>query len=481
MKVKMKKSLVLLLTARLSLVSATTASAEEMNEDNVAGTTIITRDVVIIGGGVAGTYAALRLKDHGKSVVVIEAKDKLGGHTETYHDQETGKIVEMGVQWYHDLPIVHDYFKRFDIPLTPMKDDPSDVGTGRTMYMDFSTGKVVPGYSPPVYADHLAKYVHELEKYPYLRNGFNLPDPVPADLLLPFKEFVKKYNIRDAVDLIFETCPGHANFMNEPTLYIMKCFGPEIVKDLSSGFLTTKNNHLLYEKALAALGSDVLLSTKVVNVDRTSSEDYAEITVQTGSTRKTISAKQIIYTIPPYPLNVNAVGYDFTPEEIGLFIKFQASGYITALVKNIGIPSGFSITNVGLNTLYNLPKLPGIYKVTDTSVSGLMTVNYASLITPEDKYVQAEIIAELKRIWPKAEPEFIAYSNHAPVALQVSAEDIKDGFYKKLRDLQGKRRMWFTGAAFHTHDAVLLWEFIEGLLPKVLKALDGEVVGTKQD
>ena len=45
---------------------------------------IIHRDVAIIGGGAAGTYSAVRLKDMGKSVVVIEKDSVLGGMTDTY-------------------------------------------------------------------------------------------------------------------------------------------------------------------------------------------------------------------------------------------------------------------------------------------------------------------------------------------------------------------------------------------------------------
>ena len=40
-------------------------------------------DVVIIGGGSSGTYAAVRLHDLGKSVIVVEQDDVLGGHTNT--------------------------------------------------------------------------------------------------------------------------------------------------------------------------------------------------------------------------------------------------------------------------------------------------------------------------------------------------------------------------------------------------------------
>ena len=53
---------------------------------NFASADIIERDVAIIGGGSAGTYSAVRLKDMGKSVVVIEKDVILGGHTDTYSE-----------------------------------------------------------------------------------------------------------------------------------------------------------------------------------------------------------------------------------------------------------------------------------------------------------------------------------------------------------------------------------------------------------
>ena len=53
---------------------------------NFASADIIERDIAVIGGGSAGTYSAVRLKDMGKSVVVIEKDVVLGGHTDTYSE-----------------------------------------------------------------------------------------------------------------------------------------------------------------------------------------------------------------------------------------------------------------------------------------------------------------------------------------------------------------------------------------------------------
>ena len=45
-------------------------------------------DIAIIGAGIAGTYAAWRLKDLGKKVTVYEYSDRIGGrcYTSTFSD-----------------------------------------------------------------------------------------------------------------------------------------------------------------------------------------------------------------------------------------------------------------------------------------------------------------------------------------------------------------------------------------------------------
>lgn len=68
-------------------------------------------------------------------------------------------------------------------------------------------------------------------------------------------------------------------------------------------------------------------------------------------------------------------------------------------------------------------------------------------------------------------PEFAAYESHTPFELTVPKEAIAGGFYKDLYALQGQRHTWYTGAAFHTHDSSLLWQFTEGLIPDILAGL----------
>ncbi|WP_350347893.1 NAD(P)/FAD-dependent oxidoreductase [Agromyces sp. G08B096] len=54
-------------------------------------------DVVIVGAGAAGLTAATRLKEAGRSVVVLEARDRVGGRLWT--DDIDGATLEIGGQW----------------------------------------------------------------------------------------------------------------------------------------------------------------------------------------------------------------------------------------------------------------------------------------------------------------------------------------------------------------------------------------------
>lgn len=108
----------LILLLEIILAVLPTASPLTINPTDYPASAIITRDICIIGGGSSGTYSAIRLSDSGKTVVVVEANNRLGGHTNTYTDPSTNETVDYGVVVFHNLTVVNDYFARFDIPLT---------------------------------------------------------------------------------------------------------------------------------------------------------------------------------------------------------------------------------------------------------------------------------------------------------------------------------------------------------------------------
>ncbi|MFN0116293.1 MAG: flavin monoamine oxidase family protein [Paracoccaceae bacterium] len=77
-------------------------------------------DVVVIGSGLAGAAAALRLTDAGRTVTVIEARGRLGGRTYSRGIGDSSEVMEFGGSWmtpWHDR--IQALAARFDTGLRP--------------------------------------------------------------------------------------------------------------------------------------------------------------------------------------------------------------------------------------------------------------------------------------------------------------------------------------------------------------------------
>jgi monoamine oxidase len=65
-------------------------------------------DAIVIGAGAAGLEAARQLRAHGRSVLVLEARDRIGGRILTHHDQRVPLPIELGAEFIHgDAPITN--------------------------------------------------------------------------------------------------------------------------------------------------------------------------------------------------------------------------------------------------------------------------------------------------------------------------------------------------------------------------------------
>ena len=75
-------------------------------------------DVIVIGAGFAGLTAARELSRAGRRVLVLEARDRIGGRT--WLDERMGMDLELGGTWVHwTQPHVWAELARYGIGLAP--------------------------------------------------------------------------------------------------------------------------------------------------------------------------------------------------------------------------------------------------------------------------------------------------------------------------------------------------------------------------
>jgi hypothetical protein len=407
----------------------------------------IVRDLCILGGGAAGTFAAIRLRDAGKTVAVVEQQDRLGGHTVTYQDPISHTKAEAGVAVIRDSESARQHFSRFGIGLSKF-DPPSPVAN---VFVDFGTGSHL-AFSPPDPAQALENYAAQLAKYHFLDNGFDLPRPLPEDLpWLPFGKFVEKHDLSEMVLLASKMCQGFGNFLV-----------PDGV-----------DNTELYRRAEAELADSLLLSSTVISSSRGDGCPVQSLVRNSSGQEMLIKADKLLVAIPATLANLANLDLDDT--EKALFSQFQHSSWWTLLIRNSGIPDNYCITN--LNSVYSSGGLPGIFEITPTGVPNTLNLKYGSPHHLPVERVKQDVLECLDRLhrvspdlfqdgWDHINLEIALLVTHRPFGMTVPVSAFNDGFYDRPRALNGHRNTFWTGAAFQAHDASLIWEYTDGILRK---------------
>ncbi|KAK0619102.1 hypothetical protein B0T14DRAFT_200538 [Immersiella caudata] len=462
--------------AAASLVAANSSGGSACRTRNV--------DVAVVGGGASGAYAAVRLKeDYKKKVVLIEKEKRLGGHVAEYNDPVTGIRFEYGVSQFNDYGPARAFFQRLGVtPGAPRRNPLTQ------QFVDFKSGARV-NYTAAAAADTAAAFqkflaaVAPFEEY-ILPGYWDFPPPgrIPADLLLPFSQFVKKYDIYAAALTIFEvTGFGAGDWDHALTLYLLSTFPhPMIRAFVGNGTLfvpETQRNQDVYDAIQVHLKDEVLYNSTVEKSDRKPNGHTLWVRDSFGGGCTIIQAKKLILAIEPTPANMKP--FELDAKEQGVFSKFKYMVVHVGLLTHPSLPLGGSLVNLppaAANSYLALPKPTLIPRFDhlglNATVFRSMVIGNGSLSVAQAQGQVTSSINALIAAGSLPSPgsggiQFKAWSNHGYMHAHFSADDIRKGYIQKLYGLQGHRGTWWTGGAFSMQLQAVLWAFDDVLLDRM--------------
>ncbi|KAF2748448.1 FAD/NAD(P)-binding domain-containing protein [Sporormia fimetaria CBS 119925] len=450
----------------------------------------INRDVVIVGGGASGTYAAVRLReDLNTSVVVIEPQDRLGGHVATYTVPGTNTTIDYGVQSYINYGPALDFFTRFNIETKQF------INERRTpINVDITTGKLLTGYIPPnstAFTEEFREWLAFAEQYEHLMSpgfwDFPLPEHIPPELLVPFRETAKRIGLHNALPLMFSISGTGTGGIGHDfaTLSMLRYFGAPITRGVIATSLLQPvvSNSLLYHRAYDLLNDDVLLEGFIKKTERKRSGVRMVVKTKTGEV--VINAKKVLWT--PQPKHGgNLEVFDEDEKEADVFRKLGDT-YLYIGVAHIpcipetnqlnslspkAVPSNYMDSRAAPYSVAISPTGPlglGLFRSMLTSTVPMNASGAKRLIAAE---VQRAIDGGALNYTGKCEVDFKAFTDHSGVEWPQDIKSLKQGFIQKLYGLQGYRNTWWTGRVFSAETySSNIWAFTDEVVEKLVQDL----------
>jgi monoamine oxidase len=259
-------------------------------------------DVCIVGAGFAGLVAARDLVAAGRSVVVLEARDRVGGRVLNY-DLGDGKVIEVGGQWVGPTQDrMYALAGQLGIETFPTHESGESLATIEGKRYRF-TGDV-PRMNPVAMAD-LAQAVLRLDRLarripleePWRAPGATRWDSETLETWL--RRNVRTHRVRSLLHLfmttIFATEPATFSLLHG-LFYVHSGTSFDVLTRFSGGAQQDRfvgGSQLVAIRLADALGEAVVLGSPVRRVEQTKGGVAVE------SDRVIVRARRAIVAIPP--------------------------------------------------------------------------------------------------------------------------------------------------------------------------------------
>lgn len=280
--------------------------------------TYMNTDIIIIGAGAAGLAAAYELKKHGRSALLLEARDRVGGRMHTISKPGFLAPVELGAEFVHGkLPVTLGLLDEYGIAYEPVRGN----------MLQFEKGAFRAGRSfiegSEIVDQKLELVVEDMSVDNFLSTYFESPEH--DEIVRSVRRFVQGYDAADT------SKASTLAFRNE-------WLGEE---DSDQYRITGGYGQLVnaMTKDLEAAGSSIRLSTKVKAIHWAPSQ--VEVITDNG---ETLTAPQLLITVPLGVWQVDAgdeAAIDFAPSLPEKVKAAHSMGYGTVIKVMLSFKTAF--------------------------------------------------------------------------------------------------------------------------------------------
>ncbi len=286
----------------------------------------MSHDVIVIGGGFAGLTAARELGHRGNRVLLLEARDRLGGRTWT--TEFAGAQAELGGGWVHWVqPHVWAEVTRYGLK---MVESPA-ANECRTV-----NGDSVRVDSPPVFYDRvdevMKKFSHDVRELFEQAFDPTANKPFAAADAETVMERVKKLDLTQEehdllCGLLITLCgaPLDEAAATVPLRWVgCSAWEPLLMLDAIARYKFEKGTRSLIEAIAEDSGAEIVLSSPVERIDNRS--DGVTVWTRDGQQHE---AKVVVVAVP-----INVLGdIDITPALSGVQKAYADEGQASEALK----------------------------------------------------------------------------------------------------------------------------------------------------
>lgn len=266
-------------------------------------------DTLIVGGGFAGVSAARELTQLGENVVLIEARDRLGGRTWTSNFE--GRPVELGGAYVHSTqPFVWTEIQRYGLHADSVPSDDLKI-----IYYDGNQPTEIDGFA------WIDEMIPVFQTY-FEPSSTVLPRPYDAkanwELMCSMDDKTASEHLdemeltpmqRTTLTAFIEVC-SHNTIENASYIEMMRWYAlsgnnlPALIESVAT-YKIREGTNTLINSMVSDSNADVRLSTRVLKIEQNS--EGVHVFTDNGDS---IFAKKVLVTVP-----MNVVDQiEFNPE-----------------------------------------------------------------------------------------------------------------------------------------------------------------------